>query len=249
MVASMNFPNFKEKYDADSLITPETQKDFDGPESVILCYDPKFYKYITENYECEKVESSITLYLLKDNKEIGFIGDFGIGAPAAVVTMELLIANGVKRFLSIGTAGSLQREVRFGDVVVCQKAIRDEGTSYHYIPPSKFAYPSEKLTAKAEKVLKAREEEYYKGVSWTIDAPYRETIPEVRKYRDEGVITVEMEAAALFALGEYRNVDVACIFTISDHLNLDEQEWESYFDETHEHLKKLFKIARKILTQ
>lgn len=128
--------------------------------------------------------------------------------------MEELIALGGKEFLNIGTAGGLKKE----GIILCEKALRDEGTSYHYIPKGKFAYPDKSLTIRLEKLLKKINIPFMKGATWTIDAPYRETKAEIEKYSKQGIYTVEMEASALFSVAKYRNVKIASVFIVSDLL-------------------------------
>ena len=115
--------------------------------------------------------------------------------------------------------------------MVCEKAIRDEGTSHHYLKHSKYAYASKGMTNKIIISLEKLNQKYFIGTSWTIDAPYRETVAEAKQYQEEGVATVEMEASALFAVAQYRNVELGAIFTISD--SLAELQWKPKF-----HLKK-----------
>lgn len=119
-------------------------------------------------------------------------------------------------------------ECAFGEAVVCTGAIRDEGVSHHYAPTEKFAWPSETLTTRLAGALTATGPAPKTGLAWTIDAPYRETVAEARSYQAEGVVCVEMEAAALFTVGAYRGVDVAAAFAISDHL-LAEGRWTHAF--------------------
>ncbi|GAG93901.1 unnamed protein product [marine sediment metagenome] len=83
--------------------------------------------------------------------------------------------------------------------------------------------------------------EYSLGTSWTTDAPYRETIKEIDHYKGEGVLTVDMEASAVFTVSNALNVDASAIFTISDYVG--ERAWQPYFHLTDEHLQTLFKIA------
>ena len=161
-------------------------------------------------------------------RSIAVVGGFGIGAPAATTVLEELIALGAREFISIGAAGCLQPEYGFGEAVVCTGAIRDEGTSHHYAPAEKFAWPSEPLTRRLTQALTAGATAPRSGPAWTIDAPYRETVAEARSYQAEGVVCVEMEAAALFTVGRYRGVDVAAAFAISDHL-LAEDRWTHAF--------------------
>jgi uridine phosphorylase len=237
------YPRFKNKYKHKSLYSPAdflkyhsargSYKKFKPPEGVIFCYSARLLNYILKNHKTERIRKFYgEMYLLKETKgKIGIMAEFGIGAPVVVTIMDELSAFGIKKFISIGTAGGLQKNLKIGDLVVCEKSIRDEGTSYHYLKHSKYASASKTITSKIKKTLDMHEVKYYSGVSWTIDAPYRETIAELKKYRKEGVLTVEMELSALFALAKYRGVEMGAILTVSDLLS--EYGWSPKF-----HLKK-----------
>jgi uridine phosphorylase len=154
----------------------------------------------------------------------------GFGAPTAVMTLEELIAFGIRKFVSIGAAGGLQENINIGDMVICDRAIRDEGTSFHYLADDMFAYASPELTENLCTAFKRKGIPYSMGSSWTTDAPYRETFEKVRQHRTEGVLTVEMEVSALFAVGVFRGVSMSSVFTISDLLS--EEDWnQGYHDE------------------
>jgi uridine phosphorylase len=111
--------------------------------------------------------------------------------------------------------------------VVCDRAIRDEGTSFHYLPPTKYAHASPGMVSLLTETLDRLSLSHQLGASWTTDAPYRETIAEVNHYRREGVLAVEMEASALFAVAACRGVEMGAMFTISD--SLAGPEWEPHF--------------------
>jgi len=255
----MEFPNFKNKHAKDSMFTSEEfmsykkkmgkYPKFKPPIGVIFCYQSSLMEYIFENHKTTKVEEFWgKMHLLNEtNNKIAIIGNFGIGAPVSVVLLEELIAFGVKKFISIGTAGTLQKNIKIGDLMVCEKAIRDEGTSHHYLKHSKYAYASKKITKDIINSLKTNKQKYFIGKSWTIDAPYRETVAEAKKYQKEGVATVEMEASALFAVAKYRNVELGAMFTISD--SLAELEWNPKFHlkKTKKGLKNLYKVALDVL--
>ena len=158
-------------------------------------------------------------HLLRDTDgRVGICGGFGIGAPAVAAILEELIAFGTTCFVSIGTAGGLQKSSRIGDLIVCDAAVRDEGVSHHCLEPAEYSHPSPTLTAELTQTLDGLGATYAAGPSWTIDAPFRETVEEARHYRANGVLTIEMEAAALFAVARYRRVDLAAAFVISDSL-------------------------------
>jgi nucleoside phosphorylase len=138
----------------------------------------------------------------------------GIGAPAVVAQLEVLAALGVRRFLSLGTAGGLAAELTPGDVVVLTGAIRDEGTSYHYVAPGFDVRPDADLTDELTQALARSDIAVRSGSTWTTDAPYRETVEEVMEFRRRGVLTVEMEAAALFAVARARGLPLASAVVI-----------------------------------
>ncbi len=253
----MPFPNFPNKFREKSLFTA---KDFwkykkelgirlkiEPPEGVIFTFQPHLMNYIINNYPTKKVKHVFRdFFILNDtNGKIGVCGNFGIGAPVAAILIEELAAFGIKYFISVGTAGSLQKDLQLGSIVVCTKAIRDEGTSHHYLQSEKYSYPSQKLTNDIVITINKMGLEYNLGTTWTTDAPYRESLKEIKHYRNEGVLTVDMEASAVFAVAKYLNIEAAAIFTISDFLG--ENKWKQYFHLTGEHLQTSFLIAKETL--
>lgn len=249
----MPFPNFPSKFREPSVSKARdfwqykkelgVYPDIDPPKGVIFTFQKKLMNYIIENYPTEKVDNIFgEFYILEtDDGCIGITGNFGIGAPVAAILLEELTAFGVKKFISVGTAGALQKNLKLGSMVVCNKAIRDEGTSHHYIKGEKYSYPSKTLTQTIMQTIEKLGKEFMLGSSWTVDAPFRETFKEIDQYKGEGVLTVDMEASAIFSVAKYLNVDAASIFTISDYLG--EKEWKLYFHLTEKHLQALFEIA------
>jgi len=251
----MGFPNFKGKHAEGSIFGPEEYLTYlkrvgefprlKPPARIIICYSAGLLDYVLKNYKTKKIGGFYEdAYLLEErNGKVAIIGKFGVGAPVAAAVLEELIAFGSKKFIAVGTAGSLQKHIKVGDIVVCERAIRDEGTSHHYLKSSKYAYASKGMTEKIKHSLEKFKQSYFVGTSWTIDACFRETVAEAKRYQKEGVATVEMEAAALFAVAKYRNVDVGAIFTISD--SLAEFEWEPKFHskKTENSLKTCFRVA------
>ncbi|MBI2864109.1 MAG: nucleoside phosphorylase [Chloroflexi bacterium] len=226
----MGIPNLRGKQDCESLFSPDDmlaymrkvgrQPSFDPPRGVIICYRKSLMDYAEQTHTVTKVQMMTRdLFLLGETgNTIAIAGNFGTGAPTAASLLEVLIALGVKHFISIGTAGTLLKELSIGDLVLCDRSIRDEGASYHYLKPSKYAYASQEMTRAIKAVFQAQGLKYHVGPSWTIDAIFRETVAEARQYQKEGVATVEMEASALFAVSQYRGVEMGAIFTISDSL-------------------------------
>lgn len=228
----MVYPKFKEKHLQKAIINPSKVIVYEKhpknlPKKYIIVYYKRAADYFRRKYKAhksKKVKLSRNAYFYR-YKDLALIYMTGIGAPHAVNVVEDLIALGGKEFLSIGYAGGLHHE----GVFLCDKALRDEGTSYHYLPHGHFTYPDEKLTEKLGKFIEKQGLEFFEGTTWTIDAPYRETRAEVERYAKKGVVTVEMEASALFAVAKYRKVKMASAFVVSDLLG--GKEWEPKFHE------------------
>lgn len=149
----------------------------------------------------------------------------GVGASLSAALLEQAIALGCRKFIACGGAGVLRRDIAAGHLVVPTSAVRDEGTSYHYLPPGREVSASPEAVAAVERVLQRRGVPYLTGKTWTTDAPYRETRDKVRMRRAEGCLTVEMEAAAFFAVAQFRGVPFAQILYGGDDVS--GAEWDS----------------------
>lgn len=149
----------------------------------------------------------------------------GIGAPLAAGMLEEVIALGCRKFIACGGAGVLNRTIAMGHVLVPTAAVRDEGTSYHYLPPAREVEPDPQALAAVEQTLQERRVEFLRVKTWTTDAIYRETRARMALRRAEGCAAVEMEAAALFAVARFRGVPLAQLLYGGD--NLDTREWDS----------------------
>ena len=227
------YPNHSGKYAFNALFEPEeniayvrSEGQLDGfapPEGIVICYQRQVLEHSRQSEkfgEADPAPSFRGIYTLPSTSHrIGVLGGFGFGSPVASLLMEDFIALGTTKFISIGTAGALQQTSRVGDIVLCERAIRDEGVSHHYLAPGKFAEPSPHLTHILGTELASRGIECTTGCAWTIDTPYRETIEEIHQYQQEGVACVDMEAAALFSVASCRSVHVASAFVISDLLS------------------------------
>jgi uridine phosphorylase len=132
--------------------------------------------------------------------------------------MELLIAAGARNFIVLGAAGSLQENVPAGSLVVPDGAVREDGTSFHYLPPEVLPRPSAALAERLRDGCRQHGVEPFSGMNWSTDAIFRELKKKVLYHRSQGVVTVEMEAAALFSVGMFRGVDIAFLLAVSDEL-------------------------------
>ena len=149
----------------------------------------------------------------------------GVGAPLAGAFLDELIALGCRRFIACGGAGVLNRDLVVGHVIVPTAAVRDEGTSYHYLPPSREVAPSAAAVAAIEATLTHRGVAYVSGKTWTTDGFYRETVARIARRRAEGCLTVEMEAAAFFAVAQFRGVTFGQLLYGGDDVSGD--AWDS----------------------
>jgi uridine phosphorylase len=141
-----------------------------------------------------------------------------LGAPYAVMVTEKLIALGAQAVLALGWCGSLQEEIKVGAIIVPSRAVSGDGTSPHYLAAGVEPAPHPEFRRLLQTRLKAADISPCLGPVWTTDAFYRETPEQVRHYRNLGVYGVDLEMAALFALGQYRQVAVAGLLVVSDEL-------------------------------
>jgi uridine phosphorylase len=168
------------------------------------------------------------------------IRKLGVGAPAAVTVLEEAIALGVRDIIIVGTGGSLQPALPIGSVIVPTSAIREEGTSFHYMPAGVDLSPDPSLTQALAEAVVGQGSIVTFGPVWTTDAPYREMRSKVLAYGAMGALAVEMEASALFALAQFRGVRLGMVMTISDELF---HEWRPGF-----HTAEL-RAGQKVITQ
>lgn len=228
----MAIPNFQGKHRFDSLCTPgqflrymrakgHLPARIRLPQAAVVLFDQSLSNQAARHLGARRVSClhGQVFIIDKARPRIALLSGFGIGAPALAAFLEEMIALGATRFIAVGEAGGLREDMKAGDLILCSEAIRDEGTSPHYLRPSLSVAPSTALNVKLRHQFKRLRVQYSQGATWTTDAPYRETRQEVRYYRSLGVATVEMEAAALFAVASYRGAQAAAVFSISDVLS------------------------------
>jgi uridine phosphorylase len=192
-----------------------------APRGAIFCYQRSLLNHVRATEAPERIPcvTGMLYPLPSTGGAVVVAAEFGIGAPAAAMLMELLVAMGVRRFVTIGTAGGIAPGLAVGDLTVCTGAVRDEGVSHHYLPsPEDAALPDPVLSKDFAAALAAQGATATHGPTWTTDAPFRETRAEVAHYQAQGVLTVEMEAAALFAVAATRGAQIAGGFVVSDVL-------------------------------
>lgn len=225
----MPIPIFGDKYNGKAILTPQHLLAYRqnagmlpkgaGPEAVILCLQRGLPERLQRKYPLRKIgRLNGDLYEFKKAGKLAVLTNFGLGAPQMAGLAEELIAWGARKLISISMAGGLQPELNPGAIVICDRALRDEGTSYHYLPPAKSVDADAELVADLQSAIQKRGHTSVTGTTWTTDATFRETDIEVKRYQGERVKTVEMETAALFAVAQVRKIQAASIFVVGDSL-------------------------------
>ena len=164
----------------------------------------------------------------RDGVDIALVSP-GVGAPAAVSSLEVVIALGATKIIGCGGAGIVRPGFDVGHVIVPTGAIRDEGTSYHYAPADVQVRPHPRALAAIDEVLSESGVPHDRGLTWTTDAFFRETPAKVARRREQGCITVEMEASAMFAVAAFRGAVYGQLLYAGDDVSAaewDHRHWE-----------------------
>ncbi len=155
----------------------------------------------------------------------GIIG-CAVGASFAVLIAEELFASGCRLLLSVTSAGQIVASQAPPYFVVIERALRDEGTSYHYMPPSDYSEADVALATSVHQALRAAQIPALSGATWTTDAPFRETAEAIDAASRAGILAVEMEAAALYAFAKTRNQPVLCFAHVTNQMGRVDGDFE-----------------------
>jgi uridine phosphorylase len=148
-------------------------------------------------------------------RRVGLVGSV-VGASFAVLVAEELFASGCQLLISLTSAGQIVPVGPPPYFVIIDRALRDEGTSYHYAPPAEFAIADLQLIAKATRATDGQAPHCVVGASWTTDAPFRETSEAIAAARARGILAVEMEAAALYCFAAAKGAAVLCLAHVTN---------------------------------
>jgi uridine phosphorylase len=160
-----------------------------------------------------------------DEMALGIIG-YTVGAPFAVLVAEELFASGCQLLINITSSGQIVPKEKPPFFVLIEKALRDEGTSYHYIPPSDFSAIDDELLVLLDGAFSDFPEPVYRGATWTTDAPFRETEHAIDQAKRLDILAVEMEAAALYAFARARSKPVICFAHVTNQMGNVEGDFE-----------------------
>jgi len=157
--------------------------------------------------------------------EVGVIG-CAVGASFAVLLAEQLAVSGCELLISVTSSGSITPVADPPYFVIIDRALRDEGTSHHYLPPGPWSDAPAHLVARLDGALSGLAQRVVTGSTWTTDAPYRETEAAIAEAESLGIVAVEMEAAALYAFAEVRGFDVVCVAHVTNTMATDGDDFE-----------------------
>jgi uridine phosphorylase len=220
----------------------------DVPPHAVLCFFQDVIETVVTEHAARVVDHVVSeigrnpIYELEfDGRRLALVHP-GVGAPLAAGFLEELVARGCRAFVACGGAGVLVPDVALGHVIVPTAAIRDEGTSYHYLPAGREVQPTGQAVEAIVATLERHHVPFVEGKTWTTDGLYRETRAKVDRRVAEGCLTVEMEAAAFFAVAAFRGVAFGQILYAGDDLSGD--AWDSRdWDEHASGRERLFLLA------
>lgn len=195
------------------------------PPACVLCFFPEVLRDRHRRGELALIQEitgehePVPVYRLGRGRGAVGVAWPGVTAPFAALMLERFIALGGKMFVACGGAGVLDAAIAPGRVLLPTAALRDEGTSYHYLRPARTVRPHRRALAALRAACRQRGLHPVEGTVWTTDAAYRETPAQIRRRRAEGCLAVEMEAAALFAVARFRRVALGQVLYAGDDVS------------------------------
>jgi uridine phosphorylase len=200
------------------------------PPDVVLCFFPEVLTALAQRHpeiaalHSENGRSPVYGVPLADGRTVA-VAHPGVGSPMAAASLEELIVLGGRRFTAVGGAGVLVPDLVLGHAVVVSSALRDEGTSFHYLPAGRVVEADPGGVEALVAALHAADVAHTVGRTWTTDAVYRETRTRTDRRRAEGCVAVEMEASALIAVARFRGVAFSQVLFAGD--SLAGEQWDS----------------------
>lgn len=218
-------------YDKKAIINPcdIVEKIDNFPEVVVSCFSRETFKRMLQRHNGREIARTSTANLEVPIYEIDCKGkriaifNSYVGAAGCVAFLEDLYAMGMKKLVLFGTCGVLNHDIDDISIIIPNRAVRDEGTSYHYMEPSDEVDVNVGTINKFKKFLGDLGISYKEGKVWTTDAIYRETLAKMNRRRDGGCIVVDMECSAVAAWANFREMQTLHFFYAADHLS--EEGW------------------------
>lgn len=200
------------------------------PEITISCFSHHLFEAVLAFFEPEEIarvggaNGKQPIYAVTYKGKRFALFESRVGEPACIGDFEDMIVMGMRKLILFGNCGVLDRSIEDCGIIIPTKALRDEGSSYHYAPPADSMEVNHKYRDLFHLVLEEHGYPYVEGTTWTTDAPYRETREKVARRKAQGAICVEMECAGMQAAADFRNVDFFQFFYAGD--NLDQATWD-----------------------
>ncbi|MCB0012413.1 MAG: nucleoside phosphorylase [Anaerolineales bacterium] len=234
----MNYPILEFDDDRQAALEPHKllRPVEDIPQRAVICFFNDVLAALAETGRLEPIRhlgsemGRIPVQRLRTENGDLTVMQGGVGAALGASFVEELIALGCRQFIACGGAGVLDSAIDMGSVLLPTEAIRDEGTSYHYLPAGALATPTPAAVAAIEAALARHGVPYITTKTWTTDAPYRETPGKIARRREQGCLAVEMEAAAFFAVAQFRGVEFGQMLYGGDDVsaeNWDHRGWNT----------------------
>ncbi len=227
-------------YDEQSVFLPENLlrearrqkklKECNVPPVCLLDPDGDLAAYLLQSDKASKNEcwacyhSSLYTFEL-EGRTIGIIPCI-VGSSYAVLVAEQLFVSGCRLLISVTSAGIISKPNNSKRFALITNAIRDEGTSYHYLPPDKPSVLNNEMLQKLYPSLQQSECPFFEAGSWTTDAPYRETQTAINTMKEKNIVCVEMEAAAVYALSAVKNYNIICFAHLTNSMAQTEGDFE-----------------------
>lgn len=257
----MSFPNQSDKHAEESILKAEDivsyrarlgrMPDLHSPQGALFCLERGMPRRMRWQVPVRKAGGmNADLHETKRTKRpVAILTNFGGGAPIVSELAEELVVMGLQKMILMTWGGALQPDLNPGDIVVCNRAIRDDGTSHHYLAPGKYIDADAGLVEKLTTAIRSRGIQPLSGATWTTDAPYRETRAEVRQYQSEGAQVVEMESSGLFTIGQVRGVQTASVVVVMDSLATFEWKAPEHLDGIMRSLELVYQAAIDVLSE
>ncbi len=228
--------------------TSEQISDIHAPENCVLCFFGEVVSRFAQQSKAEILKrfrwecGTFTLFASEYSGKPFCFMHCGVGAPQAAAHIEELYAVGCRKVIACGSAGVLDSSLAAGHLIIPTSAVRDEGASYHYLPPSRYVDADTDVVDAISAVLDKRLVKYGKGRTWTTDAPYRETRGIIELRKKENCLTVEMECAAFMAASRFKGVKFGQILYCGDDIS--GEEWDTRgWTKMKSVREKLFRLA------
>ncbi|MDR2063737.1 MAG: nucleoside phosphorylase [Candidatus Nomurabacteria bacterium] len=217
------------KFDSDkqAIFDPNSLDFGESFEKAVMVFDDEVWEdYVVPNkklssFEVKNIYGRVfdTFRVINVSGENILLVYPDMGGAASAMCLESLIASGVQKVVAFGTCGAMDKDIAKNTVIVPTTAFREEGLSYHYLPPSDEVAQNEKSIAAIKVALLDNGVDFIEGKIWTTDAVYRETRGKLQSMKKAGGVAVDMELASLLAVAEFRGIRFAEFFIVQDNID------------------------------